>query len=130
MLVFKLFTKELSVSLSRPTIITISTNLVNINQCCLFKQFKCLRKWHCRLALNHLKEWWSQCPVLTLIPVLPHINKSWLKTLIFSSNGFQGPCSGFLKFLAISQNYRLMKIRSTNTNGEFRVPADIKEVCH
>ena len=46
------------------------------------------------------------------IPVLRHINKSWLKTLIFSDNAFQGPCSGFSIFLVISQNYRLMKIRS------------------
>ena len=40
---------------------------------------------------------------------------------------FQGICSGFSIFLVISQNYRLMKIRGTNTNGELRAPADIKD---
>ena len=30
----------LSLSLSLPTIITTSANLVSTNQCCLFKQFK------------------------------------------------------------------------------------------
>ena len=40
---------------------------------------------------------------------------------------FQWLCSGFSIFLIISQSYRLMKIRSTNKNGEFRAPADIKD---
>ena len=44
----------------------------------------------------------------------------------------RGLCSGFSIFLVISQNYRLMKLRSTNTNGEFRAPADIEDgvLCH
>ena len=47
-------------------------------------------------------------------------------------SGFQGFCSGFSIFLVISENYRLMKIRSTNTSGEFRAPADFKDgvLCH
>ena len=47
-------------------------------------------------------------------------------------SAFQELCSGFSIFLVIFQNYRLMKIRSTNSNGEFRVPADIKDgvLCH
>ena len=47
-------------------------------------------------------------------------------------SAFRGLCSGFSIFLVIFQNYRLMKIRSTNSNGEFRVPADIKDglLCH
>ena len=40
MLAFWLFTKKLNASFSLPTIITTSANLVNINQCYLFKQFK------------------------------------------------------------------------------------------
>ena len=40
MLVFELFIEELDASLSLPTTITTSANLVSTNQCCLFKQFK------------------------------------------------------------------------------------------
>ena len=36
---------------------------------------------------------------------------------------FLGLCSDFLVFIVISQNHRLTKIRSTNTNGEFMAPA-------
>ena len=34
--------------------------------------------------------------------------------------------------IVISQNHRLTKIRSTNTNGEFMAPADIQDgvPCH
>ena len=42
-------------------------------------------------------------------------------------NPFPGACLGFSIFHVISQNHSLIKIRSTNTNGEFRVPADIKD---
>ena len=35
---------------------------------------------------------------------------------------FLGLCSDFLVFIVISQNHRLTKIRSTNTNGEFMAP--------
>ena len=71
------------------------------------------------------------------VPVLRHIDKSRLKTWISSNNetilsALYGLYSGFSIFLVISQNYRLMKIRSTNANGEFRVPATIKDgvLCH
>ena len=63
------------------------------------------------------------------------IQNNFLKkadTLNPFSSAFQGLCSGFSIFLVIFQNYRLMKIRSTNSSGEFRVPADIKDevLCH
>ena len=53
-------------------------------------------------------------------------------TLNSFPNAFHGLCSGFSIFLVIFQNYRLMKIRSTNSKNEFRAPADIKDgvFCH
>ena len=71
------------------------------------------------------------------VPVLPHINKSWLQTLIFS-NGESLPrysSRALFRFFNISCDFsepQAKKSRSTNTNGEFRFPSDIKDgvLCH
>ena len=71
------------------------------------------------------------------VPVLRYIDKPWLKILIFSTNEtllktFSMALFRFFNISYISQNYRLMEIMSTNTNGEFKIPADIKNrvSCH
>ena len=64
------------------------------------------------------------------VTALRHIDKSWLKTIIFSNNEslpryFSRALFRFSLFLVISQNHRLIKIKSKNTNGEFRASMTI-----
>ena len=110
-----------------------------INAVCLnsLKMFIIVALWG--LAWDHHKKWWSQCLVLTLGQYKSYgilTNLDWGPWFFITMNLFpsavRGLCSGFSIFLVISQNYRLMKLRSTNTNGEFRAPADIEDgvLCH
>ena len=111
----------LSLSLSLPTIITTSANLVSTNQCCLFKQFK--NVYDSNTAVLH-----------GIISKSDAVNVQFSTRVVpwIFPSVFQGLCSAFSIFLVICQNYRLMKIRSTYSNGEFRVPVNIKNgvLCH
>ena len=66
------------------------------------------------------------------VQVLRHIDKSSLKTLRFSNNQSLSKCfsRALLRFYSISCDFSELQtneIRSANTNGEFRVPADMKD---